>query len=371
VPKSLLFIGGSVDTVPALGHALSLGYDVYVTDGNPEAPGIKWAKKHGAGWGIANTYSSADTLKVAKDYPINGIIAVGCDVGPIVSDVANALGLPHIPRPVSDFGWYKGELKALLTKRNGVNVPVAPAPSAYVGKYFVIKPIGGRGARGVYRLKWADPNFDEYCAKSRKFSPTNKILVEQWVNGPQISTETLVWNYLCAFTGMIDRGYTLLTTLAPYVIETGGQGPSVYEGTELGEKIKDLVQKVVDNLGMQSGTIKCDIVLNEEKSYEPTLIECAIGRMSGGYMCSHIVPLIYGMDFLAGAFSIACGEAPDLTVTRERKFIHSIFEMPGKAENMAERGRFFLGVGRSRDEARNKALEVLRERFAHHTYRSV
>ena len=358
--KSLLFIGGSVDTVPALGHALSLGYNVYVTDGNPESPGIKWAKKHGDGWGIADTYSTIETLKIADNWPINGIIAVGCDVGPIVSDVANMLGLPHIPRAISNYGWHKDRLKALLL---AANIPIAPAPPSYMGKYFVIKPVGGRGARGVYRLKWGDPNLDEYCTKSRKFSPTNKILLEQWVNGPQISTETLVWNRLCTFTGKIDRNYPLLTTLSPYVIETGGQGPSVYEGTELGDRIKDLIQKVVDNLGIQSGTIKGDVVLNEEKGYEPTLIECAIGRMSGGLMCSHIIPIIYGIDFLRGAFSIACGEAPDLTVIREKKFIRSIFEMPGKAKNMTERGKFYIGIGRSREEAREKALEVLVERF--------
>ena len=367
--KSLLFIGGSVDTVPALGHALSLDYNVYVTDGNPEAPGIKWAKKYGAGWGIASTYSVIQTLEVAKDYPINGIIAVGCDVGPIVSDVANMLGLPHIPRAVADYGWYKDELKSLLTKKNGINVPVAPSLYGLSNKYVVIKPIGGRGARGVYRVQQNDPDFNKYCAKSRKFSPINKILVEQWVNGPQISTETLVSNYLCIFTGMIDRTYTLLTHLAPYVIETGGQGPSVYEGTKHGDRVKDLIQKVVDNLGMESGTIKGDVVLDEENGYEPTLIECAIGRMSGGYMCSHIVPLNYGIDFLGGAFSIACGEAPDLTVTRERRFTHSIFEMPGKAKDMTERGKFFMGIGKSREEARGKALEVLVERFVNYTDR--
>ena len=191
------------------------------------------------------------------------------------------------------------------------------------------------------------------------------------MNGPQISTETLIWDYLCVFTGMTDRMYPLLVTLAPYVIETGGQGPSVYEGTELGDKIKDLVQKVVDNLGIRSGTIKCDIVLNEEKNYEPTLIECAIGRMSGGYMCSHYLPLSYGVDFLAGAFSIACGEAPDLTVIKEKRFTHGVYEMPGKAENMTERGRFFLGIGRNREEARSKALEVLLERFIDNSDRSV
>ena len=369
--KSLLFIGGSVDTVPALGHALSLGYNVYVTDGSPESPGIKWAKRYGAGWGIADTYSTIETLEAARDWPIDGVIAVACDVGPIVSDVANALGLPHIPRAISDYGWYKDDLKLRLTKKDKINIPVA-SPATRDDKYTIIKPIGGRGARGVYRIPYPEDKetFDRYCTKALIAAghqtgtpPLGKILFEQWVEGPQISTETLISNYLCVFTGMIDRTYALLTTLSPYVIETGGQGPSVYEETELGDRIKDLVQKVVDNLGIQSGTIKCDVVLNEEKNYEPTLIECAIGRMSGGLMCSHIIPLIYGMDFLAGAFSIACGEAPDLTVTGEKRFIHSVFEMPGKAENMTERGKFFLGIGKSREEAREKALEVLVERF--------
>ena len=369
--RGLLFIGGGVETVCALGYAKSLGYDVYVTDRNSESPGVKWAKKHGAGWGIADTYSSTDTLEIAKDWPIDGVIAVGCDVGPVVSNVANVLRLPHTPCAASDYGWYKDELKSLLTKKNGMNVPVAPRPCKEKGKYIVIKPIAGRGARGVYKILDTDPDFDYWCNKARKFSPRGKILIEKWVNGPQISTETLIWDYLCVFTGMTDRMYPLLVTLAPYIIETGGQGPSVYEGTELGDKVKDLVQKVVDNLGIRSGTIKCDIVLNEEKNYEPTLIECAIGRMSGGYMCSHYLPLSYGVDFLAGAFSIACGEAPDLTVIKEKRFTHGVYEMPGKAENMTERGRFFLGIGRNREEARSKALEVLLERFIDNSDRSV
>lgn len=369
--KSLLFIGGGVETVCALGHAKSLGYDVYVTDRNSESPGVKWAKKHGAGWGIADTYSSTDTLEIAKDWPIDGVIAVGCDVGPVVSNVANVLRLPHTPCAASDYGWYKDELKSLLTKKNGMNVPVAPRPCKEKGKYIVIKPIAGRGARGVYRILDTDPNFDSWCVASRKYSPRNKILIEQWVEGPQVSTETLIWNYLCGFTGMTDRTYSLLTTLAPYVIETGGQGPSIYEETNSAKEIRSLIQRVVDNLGIKNGTIKCDIVLNEEKDYEPTLIECAIGRMSGGYMCSHYIPLSYGVDFLAGAFSIACGESPDLAIIREKRFTHGVYEMPSKAKNMTERGKFFLGIGKTREEARIQALGVLNERFVNNSDRSV
>ncbi len=357
----LLFIGGPIESVPALGKAKALGYKVCVTDGSEDSPGIRWAKKYSRKWAIASVYDLPGTWKVVEPWKIDAAVAVAVDCGPCVSYVSRQAGCSHIPESISRLGQNKRELKVRL-KIKDAGIPT-PRFSDSSSDWVVIKPVDGRGSRGVFRIQYDD--LDRYRILSEQHSPTKRIIVEDWVDGPQVSTESIIKNGVVLFTGMTDRFYHFLDEQFPYVIENGGIGPSIFEGSSHGLAINGLVRKVVLALGVKDGTIKCDIVLDKNNLYKPTLIECAIGRMSGGYMCSHYLPLAYGYDFLAAAFDVACGRFPNQIISARRHHHHvcGLYEYKENITTMKERGKFFLAVADTREETLDKAWRVGRERL--------
>ena len=126
--------------------------------------------------------------------------------------------------------------------------------------------------------------------------------MEEWLSGPQISTESLVINgktYLC---GIADRNYSNLNETFPFIIENGGETPSKYY-----LKIKEKLEKILDNatkaLELKNGILKGDIVL---KKNQPHVIEIAV-RLSGGFFSTITIPLVYHINLVETAILLALG----------------------------------------------------------------
>lgn len=122
--ETILFIGGPLDALPAIGKAFALGYEVMVVDFNSECPGIKWARKYNQAYSLASTYDIDGILRAVFDSGIliDGVIAVACDVGPVVSKVAAMLGCPYIPTEITTLSWDKTAFKQALPAE------IVPAP---------------------------------------------------------------------------------------------------------------------------------------------------------------------------------------------------------------------------------------------------
>ncbi|MBE3047066.1 ATP-grasp domain-containing protein, partial [Candidatus Bathyarchaeota archaeon] len=334
----ILFCGGGLETVSAMGKAKALGYSVCITDGDENSKGVIWAKKYGRQWGIASTYDAPATWEVVKPWVVDAVAGVAADVGPTISYVAKQAGCPHIPVSIAKLGQDKRALKDHLACKDArIHMPKFPDGTS---RWVVVKPVDGRGARGVFRVRYNE--MGKYVMLAMKESPTKTVIAEEWVEGPQVSTESVIKDGVQLFTGMTDRFYHFLDEQSPYVIENGGFGPSVFEGTSHAMRIRELMRLVVRALGIEDGTIKCDIILDKNNQYRPTLIECAIGRMSGGYMCSHYLPLAYGYDFLEAAFDVACGRYPRTRPHGRRHFVCGLYEYKESITSMKERGKFFM-----------------------------
>jgi len=89
----------------------------------------------------------------------------------------------------------------------------------------VLKPVDGRGARGVLRLT-KDTDLAWAFAHATSQSRRGGVMVEEYLAGPQISTEGLLVDGEGTTCGFIDRNYEHLDTFAPYIVENGGEQPS-------------------------------------------------------------------------------------------------------------------------------------------------
>ena len=150
---------------------------------------------------------------------------------------------------------------------------------------FVIKPSDGRGARGVLlidkntELEWA-------FSEAKKYGSTGKIILEEFVNGLQLSTESFLINGKVFTPAISERNYEFLERFFPYFIENGGTIPA-----NLTSNMKNKIDKLISDgamaLGVKEGIVKGDIVIKSDGT--PMIIELAL-RLSGGWLSSHQIP---------------------------------------------------------------------------------
>jgi biotin carboxylase len=170
-------------------------------------------------------------------------------------------------------------------------------------------------------------------------------MVEAYLEGPQVSTESIVTNGRCFTPGFSDRNYELLEVHAPFFIENGGDLPSHLPAATQ-DKVKAVVAAAAAALGVENGTVKGDMVVHKD---EPYVIELA-ARLSGGFFCTREIPLNTGVDFIGCAIRVALGESippAELEPKRQQHVIQRYaFPKPGRviAVHGAEAARRFSGI---------------------------
>ena len=300
--RTLLFVSGGIEAVPAIARARQMGLRVAVSDGAADAPGMALADERL----VVSTYDVAGTVAAARGLDLDGVICVASDVPQTVAGVAEAFGLPGVTPESAALATDKLAMKERFA-RDGVPVPwFTPVQSAgelaALEGPLIVKPVDSRGARGVIRMT---PGLDpEWAfAAARAESPTGRVMAERFLAGPQVSTESLVIDGVAHTVGLADRNYEHLERFAPYVIEDGGELPTRHDAAALGA----VVQRAAASLGVRDGVVKGDIVVHDGRAH---VIELA-ARLSGGYLCTHEIPLSTGVDFVGCAIRVALGEPPD------------------------------------------------------------
>jgi biotin carboxylase len=313
--RTLLIVSGGSEALAGIGRARAMGLHVVVSDGDPRAPGLAAADEALA----ASTYDVEATVAAARRYhrerrPIDGVICIASDVPLTVAAVAAELGLPGISLEAARLSGDKLAMKRRLAE-HGVPHPAFAAVRtvaelrAYVaapGYPLVLKPVDSRGARGVLLLRDGSIDLEWAHATAQRESPSGRVMVERFLEGPQLSTESLVVDDVVHTVGLADRNYEHLARFAPHVIEDGGELPTRLRAAARAQ-VAATVERAAAALGVRGGTIKGDIVMHHG---EPHVIEMAM-RLSGGYLCTHEIPLSTGVDFVGLAIRLALGETPD------------------------------------------------------------
>ena len=309
--KTILIVSGGVEAADAAKRAKEMGLYVVVSDRDPQAPGFEYADS----CIIADVYSPEETAAAAERYarklrPIDGVICVAADAPMTVAAVNKRLGLTGITEESAKLACDKLAMKERFLAC-GVPIPwFSPVSTVQAlqriaierGRNLVIKPVDSRGSRGVQRIEQVQ-DLNKAFAFAQEHSPTDRVMVEQYLSGPQVSTESVIVDGTCYTPGFSDRNYEYLDRYAPFFIENGGDLPS-HLSPEIQQKVKDVVAKAAAALGITNGTVKGDIVVHKG---EPHVIELA-ARLSGGFFCTREIPLNTGVDFVGAAIKVALGE---------------------------------------------------------------
>ena len=351
--KTLLIVSGGIEAADAARRAKELGLYVVVSDRDPEAPGFA----HADSCIIADVYSPEETLAAARRYALklrklDGVICVAADAPLTAATVAQHMGLPGISTDSAKLATDKLAMKQRFLAA-GVPVPwfsPVATPQALQrmaverGRDLVVKPVDSRGSRGVQRVS-AAVDLAKAFMPARQHSPTERVMAEEYLSGPQVSTESIVVNGKCYTPGFSDRNYEYLERYAPFFIENGGDLPSQLP-SDIQDKVKDVVAQAASALGITNGTVKGDIVIHNG---EPYVIELA-ARLSGGFFCTREIPLNTGVDFVGAAIKLALGESISPEELEPKKFTPVVqryaFPEPGRVTRVsgAEEARKISGI---------------------------
>jgi biotin carboxylase len=396
--QTLLVVGGGVEAIPGIQLAQTMGLHVVVSDRNHHAESVAVADN----FLQVDTYNVQETVAGAQQFhqtvrPIHGVMCMGSDVPQTVSAVAHALGLPGCSTESARLATDKYAMKKKL-QSDGIPVPwfsLVRSPEqlreivSEQGFPLVLKPVDSRGARGVLRLiagmdlEWA---YQISCSQS----PTQRVMAERFLDGPQVSTESMMLKGQAYTPGFSDRNYEFLETYAPHIIENGGDLPSHISSHEQ-HLVCDVVGNAARSLGILDGVVKGDIVVHHGQPY---VIELA-ARLSGGYFCTHEIPLNTGVEFVRHAIHLALGHTvnPEDLSPRFQKGVAQryLFPAPGRIVRISDysnlknqpgiaflqvrvnvgdtvglidshpaRAGVVIATGDTREEATHRAIEVIR-----------
>ena len=303
--KNLLILGAGIESLEGYSRAKKLNCKIIAVDKNQNAPSLKFADKYIKA-SIHNYLEILEKIK-KKKYKIDGVIAFS-DVSLVAAKLSSYLKTNSIhiksAKLTSNKFLFKKDMKNFFNIPKFEKIKNLNQIKKLVNKSkkkYILKPVDNSGARGVILIdKHSDLNWAfEY---SIKYSRKNYLIAEEFINGPQLSTEGIVFRgeyiHLCSF----DRNYEFVKRYKPFVIENGGSTPSLIAKKNY-KKINYILSKVVKKLNLKNGTLKGDLVINKNKIY---LIEVAT-RLSGGWLSSVTIPNSVGVNIIDFAIKNSLG----------------------------------------------------------------
>lgn len=314
--RRILLLGAGQEQCLAILEAQALGYQAIACDANPDAPSLQVADH-----GIVCDIRNVETLvEIGKRHSVHGIFCHAVEIPETVALVAQALGLPGLAPETARKCTRKSTRIDALTK---AGIPVAAFESVssaaqleHVGRRFgfplVLKPIDNAGSRGV-RVVQSAAELSAAYAEAIKYSNETEVLVERVLSGPQVSTESVVFDGKVITFAFADRNYESEQFYRPYFIENGINFPTCLPEAQV-QAILALVERTITALGITYGAAKGDIIIHEGTPY---VIEMAC-RTSGGWFGAGSIPKATGINALKPLLQMSMGDAPDLDALRPK-----------------------------------------------------
>jgi biotin carboxylase len=308
-------LGASDDQLYLIRTAQKMGLRVFAVDIDESAPGLVEADDRT----IVSTRDVQGLKELldqqrASGIEFAGVTTMGSDIPQVVAELAGYLGTPSVSAQSAAWTTDKYAMKCRL-REQGIPVPdfrevgsenELQRAAEDMGLPVVVKPVDRSGARGV-SLARDSSRLAEFYAEANGVSFAGRVMVERFVPGLQISTETVMDSGQGVTPGFADRNYEYLERFEPRIIENGGWVPSVLGAADRAA-VEELVVRASLALGIDTGVTKGDVVMAPSG---PMLIEMA-ARLSGGDFSESLVPLSSGVNYVEAAIKLAIGEELDL-----------------------------------------------------------
>ena len=335
--KAISILGASIDQLCMINTAHEMGLETVVVDGKKDAIGLKVATyskpidfSH-----IEEVIHYAEEL-IDKNVNLCGVLTMGSDIPHLIAKIAKHFSWIGPSEETAKITTDKFLMKENFTKAN-IPVPnyALVSNSNEILTYWklwecdkiIIKPTDSAGSRGV-SLICNSEDVDFYYNHAKKFSKTNRVIIEEYIEGTQISTESIIYNNQIFHPGFADRVYDETTSFYPIIMENGGWQPSSISDDKYSE-ICTLIENISRSIGLSKGVIKGDIVYSTR--YQKAMVIEVASRLSGGDFSASLVPLSKGINYVKTAIQIALNEIPNfkqLEATKNNIVANRYFFLP-------------------------------------------
>jgi len=310
--RTLLLLGASLMQRPAILEAKNLGCKVVAVDANPQALCVP----------IVDHFEQIDlkdvpallsfAKKLQKESEVSGVFTCATDFSVSVATIAEELDLPSHTLQACKNASDKARMRSIFAQHaicspRFIEVshehPFSLEKTKDFADTLVIKPADNMGARGCCLVR-RDGNIEQAIEDAMPFSRSGRVIVEEFISGPEFSIEGLVFDGKVHITALADRHIYF----APYFVEMGHTIPSRYPKAVTDAIIATFKEGVLA-LGLSHGACKGDIFFDDTK--EEAVIGEIAARLSGGYMSGWTVPYSSGINITRLALQLALGEKPD------------------------------------------------------------
>ena len=306
--KKLMVLGAGSGQIDIIQKAQARGIHVIAVSPYGDYPGLK----------IADTTYDLDVrdeesiLEVARQEKIDGVITDQTDMAMrTVAYVAEHMGLPGIGYECASLFTDKYAMRrrseelGLPTIKSAVTGSIEEAEEFFVnlGKPAIIKPVDNQGSRGIYKIESIEDIAANY-EQSRAFSKSQRVIIEQYVDGDEYEVNSLVINGVehtlcCGDLTMFEEPGIFASRFRLY--------PSCRDEQEVA-RLLQLNKDTVEGFGLKNGLTHSEY--RADKDGTVYLIEAA-ARGGGAHVSSDIIGLQTGFDTSEYLIDFALGLAGD------------------------------------------------------------
>ena len=265
-----------------------------------------------------------EILAKCKIIGINGIITIATDMAmPTISFVAQNLGLVSNSIESSILSTSKDKMRMKFQEKKILS-PSFQQVKDYedidlksINFPLIVKPVDRSGSLGVTKVEKLG-ELKEAVLKAIDFSFQKLCIVEDFIEGVEVSVESISWNGEHRILAITDK----ITTGEPFFVELAHHQPSQLS-LEVQSKIKKTTLSVLDAVKIQFGAGHTELKITSDGRV--FVIEVG-GRMGGDFIGSHLVELSTTYDYIKAVIEVCL----------------NCFELPGTVSNNAYSGVYFL-----------------------------
>lgn len=299
--KKLAIIGGSYLQLPLVRKAREQGFEVHCFAWLDGAVCKDYADK----FYPVSIVDKEQILEVCRNVGVDAVATIASDLAVVtVNYVADKLGLVGNPVEFTEITTNKYAMRQALAQagvpcpgfvcvRNGELPDVS-----HLKLPIIVKPTDRSGSRGVEKIDNIS-GIESAVRRAADESFSGEVIVEEYVDGREISVETISFNgkhFILQFTDKVTTG-------APYFVELEHHQPSSLPD-ETKRAVSEIVLKALDALHIVNGASHSELKIDSNGNI--TVIEIG-ARMGGDFIGSDLVRLSTGYDFLEGVLQVAFG----------------------------------------------------------------
>ncbi len=171
----------------------------------------------------------------------------------------------------------------------------------------ISKPVDMSGSRGINKIEKAE-DLDALLLDSSNTGRSGEILIEEFMEGPEVSVEMLVKDRVPHVLQITDK----LTSGAPHFVELGHAQPSQHPA-DTQRAIADVARGAAAALGLNNCCAHAEIIVTKNG---PKMVEIG-ARMGGDTIQEQLILYSKGVNMPYYAIKMALGEdfeLPDLSL---------------------------------------------------------